>query len=150
MFLDEASYTFPLQSQIITMNSIPSHSEDLSYELSLDGEFLAVHCPQKYPNCLWIFDLKGFRLKALLLQMKHIQNFTWHPSKNILTTATGSDHVYFWQPDGAHCIPYPRDTENINQGNNNINIKSLKWMKNETTLLMNGNDQFCLGLPEIL
>ena len=139
---DEASYTFPLQSQIVT-SSTSTSTEELRFELSSDGEFLAVHHPIKYSNCIWVFDLKAFRLKALLLQMKPIQDFLWHPSKTVLTAATGSDHVYFWQPDGTHCIPYP-------DGAANFPIKSLKWMKNQKTILMNGNDKFCLGLPEIL
>ena len=145
LFLDEASYTFPLQSQIVTTTASNS-TEELRYEMSHDGEFLTVHQPQKYSNCLWVFDLKRFRLKALLVQMKPIQDFTWHPSRNVLTVAIGSEHVYFWQPDGTHCIPYPRDVENCG----NFNIKSLHWMKNQKTILMNGNDKFCLGLPEIL
>ena len=99
-------------------------------ELITTVNSLAVHHPQKYSNCIWIFDLKGFRLKALLVQMKPVQDFTWHPSRNVLTTAIGSEHVYFWQPDGTHCIPYPRDTENFNE-NNNFTIKSLKWMENQ-------------------
>jgi len=147
LFVDEASYTFPLQSQIVTC-AISSSNEESRYELSFDGEFLAVHHPVKYSNCIWIFDLKAFRLKALLHQLKAVQDFLWHPSRNVLTIAIGSDHVYFWQPDGTHCIPYPR--ENISEGSNNFNIKSLKWMKNQNTLLMNSNDKFCLGLPEII
>ena len=114
------------------------------YELSHDGEYLAVHHPQKYSNSLWIFDLKAFRLKALLLQIKPIQDFIWHESRNVLTVATGSDHVYFWQPDGTHCIPYPRDNTD------HFWIKRLKWMKNQKTIMMNGNESFSLGLPEIL
>lgn len=132
------------------MTSATSNTnEELRYELSFDGEFLAVHHPSKYSNCIWIFDLKAFRLKALLVQLKPIQDFLWHHDRNVLTTAIGSEHVYFWQPDGTHCIPYPRD--NMSEGEaNNFNIKSLKWMKNQNTLLMNSNDKFCLGLPEIL
>lgn len=145
MFVDEASYTFPLQSQIVT-TAISDSNGELRYELSFDGEFLAVHHPFKYSNCVWIFDLKALRLKALLHQLKPIQDFLWHPSRNVLTIAIGSDHTYFWQPDGTHCIPYPR--ENINEGN--FSIKSLKWMKPQNTLLMNSTDKFCLGLPEIL
>lgn len=147
-YIDEASYTFPLQSQIVT-SSTSTSTDDLRYELSHDGEFLAVHHPQKYSNCIWIFDLKCFRLKALLVQMKPVQDFTWHPGRNVLTTAIGSEHVYFWQPDGTHCIPYPRDTENFNESNN-FTIKSLKWMENQKTILMNGSESFCLGQPEIL
>lgn len=145
ILLDEASYTFPLQSQIITTATVNNNSADnFRFELSFDGEYLAVHHPIKYSNCVWIFDLKLFKLKALLHQMKPIQDFVWHPSKNVLTVAIGSDHVYFWQPDGTHCIPYPRDTQD------HFIIKSLKWMKNQKTILMNGNEKFCLGLPEIL
>lgn len=149
--LDEASYTFPLQSQIVTSSSISNNSnEEIAYEISFDGEFLAVHHPIKYSHCVWIFDLKSFRLKALLLQMKPIQNFIWHSRKNVLTVAIGSDHVYFWQPDGTHCIPYPRQPDSNFEDENLFTIKSLKWMKNQRTILMNGNENFCLGLPEIL
>lgn len=149
MFVDEASYTFPLQSQIVTTSTnsyLSEESREIRYELSFDGEYLAVHHPIKYSNCIWVFDLKGFRLKALLLQMRPIQDFIWHPSKNVLTSTIGSEHVYFWQPDGTHCIPYPRQQEEQEP----FSIKSVKWMKNQRTILMNGNENFCLGLPEIL
>ena len=144
--VDEASYTFPLQSQLVTGSSSASVvDESLRYELSFDGEYLALHHPIKYSNCVWIFDLKQFKLKAMLLQLRPIQDFCWHSSKNVLTCAIGSDHVYFWQPDGTHCIPYPST-----DSTSNPNIKSIKWMKNQRTILMNGNESFCLGIPEIL
>lgn len=158
MFLDEASYSFPLQSQIITTATaaVPLTDESvLRYELSFDGEYLAVHHPIKYSNCVWIFDLKQFRLKALLLQLRPIQDFCWHASKNVLTCAIGSEHVYFWQPDGTHCIPYPSNNVNFENNDNSstsstATIKSVKWLKNQKTILMNGNNSFCLGIPEIL
>lgn len=143
--LDEASYTFPLQSQIVTTAIMSAGINDLSYELSFDGEFLAVHDRFRYSNCVWVFDLKAFRLKALLIQLKSVQMFLWHPEKNVLTVATGSENVYFWQPDGTHCIPYPEEEEE-----NKMSVKALKWMTNQQTILMHGNDKFCIGLPEIL
>lgn len=155
IILDEASYTFPLQSQMVSTSS--SHNNNIKfndprYEISFDGEYLAVHDANKYPNCLWIFDLKAFKLKALLVQLKSIQDFLWHPNKNVLTAAIGSDHIYFWQPDGTHCIPHPIENKDVKSSN--VSLKSVKWIKNQQKnvmmLLMSGNDNFCLGVPEIL
>lgn len=115
--------------------------QPLSYALSQDGDFLALHQPAKYPNCLWIFDLRGFKLKAVLLQQKAITDYSWNVRENVLAIATGSDHVYFWQPDGTHCIPYP---------SNDFAIKAVQWHRNARTMLLSGGNAFCLGIPDIL
>ncbi len=113
----------------------------MSFALSFDGEFLALHQPAKYPNCLWIFDLRCFRLKAVLVQCRAISDFTWNRKENVLALATGSENVYFWQQDGTHCIPYPSA---------DASIRSIKWHSNAKTMLFSGNNAFCLGIPDIL
>lgn len=140
IFLDDASYTFPLQSQILIPSGKALESS-MSFALSFDGEFLAVHQPSKYPNCLWIFDIRCFRLKAVLVQLKAITDYSWNRKENVLSLATGSENVYFWQPEGTHCIPYP---------SSEFSVRSIQWHINAKTMLFSGGNSFCLGIPDIL
>lgn len=149
-----------MQSQILSP-AVKTGDAHLRYALSSDGEFLAMHhsgnCPTrecvftdltrcristgKYPTCLWIFDLKCFRLKALLVQLKPIIDFSWHPTEALLALCINSDHVYFWQESGTHCVPYP---------SSDFGVKSVQWHVNRRTMLLVGPEAYCLGIPDIL
>jgi hypothetical protein len=129
-----------LQSQLVSSATTKSEAS-LSCKLNWTGELLAVHHRGKYPCAVWIFDLKAFRLKALLLQLQPVTDFGWHQRQPLLTLCTGSDHVFLWQPEGTHCIPYP---------SSGLRIEKTQWHANAHTMLLCGPDACCLGNPDVL
>ena len=76
-----------------------------------------------------------------MVQCRAITDFSWNRKENTLALATGSGNVYFWQTDGVHCIPYPSAE---------ASIRSIQWHRNAKTMLFSGNNDFLLGIPDIL
>lgn len=74
-----------------------------------------------------------------------IKDFDWHPELSILGLVTGSDYIYFWQPEGCHCIPEPFvDHEDRCS-------KTFKWNRlGGNMMLLAGPSACCLAIPDFI
>lgn len=73
-----------------------------------------------------------------------VREFDWHPERAILGLVTGSEYVYFWKPEGCHCIPQPFEDEERCS-------RYFEWGSTETSLMfMAGQNSCCLAVPDFI
>lgn len=114
---------------------------DVNVSFSSDSMLLAVVAPA-LPNHLWIYHIPSLTFVAVLSQLSPITGFCWHPRKPLLTLLTGSDFVYFWQPEGCHCIPQPFEESTCS--------RTVNWVGDVDLMLLTGPSDCCLAHPEWL
>ncbi len=116
----------------------------LNVTFSYDAMYLAVHS-STFPNHLWIYSLREMSFIAVLCQLPSngpIKDFDWHPELPYLGLVTGSEYIYFWQPEGCHCIPQPFEKDERCS-------RTFKWATCENgMLLLAGENSCCLAIPE--
>ena len=120
----------------------------LQTKFSCDAHFLAIHSSY-FPDYLWIYSIPSLAFTAVLCQLPRsagsVKDFDWHPELPLLSLVTGSEHVYFWQPEGCHCIPQPFEDaeERCTRG--------VVWSRSEQSLmLLAGPMNCCLAVPDFV
>jgi len=137
-----------LQSKTASQSLAPT----INAKFSHDSCYLAIQS-SLFPNHLWIYFLPDLSFIAVLCQLptivqntgSSIKSFDWHPQQALLGMVTGSDYVYFWQPEGCHCIPQPYSDPEERCS------RSFEWSHCENNLmLLSGVSACCLAVPDFI
>lgn len=148
-----------LQGKASAQPTIPG----LQAKFSADSKHLAIHsCTflflylmaiifiALFPNHLWIYHVPELTFVAVLCQLPNgpsgsIKDFDWHPDLSILGLVTGSDYIYFWQPEGCHCIPQPfSDPEDRCS-------RTFEWNRHGCNMmLLAGPSACCFAIPDFI
>lgn len=103
---------------------------------------------ENHPRCIWIWDIAGPRLQALLVLRSPVSNLVWRPVANkingdedILTFVTSGPYVYFWSPQSG-----VRKVDHSLSGDILLthNVSTLKWSSSGSHLLLKGRDAVSL------
>lgn len=157
----ESGYDLML-NELASRPSAQAPATSVQAKFSFDSKLMAIHscihhpfntfkpsCVALFPNHLWIYSVLDMTFMAVLCQLPSsptgsIKSFDWHPQQNILGLVTGSDYVYFWQPEGCHCIPQPyTDPEERCS-------RTFEWNPRVESglMLLAGGNSCCLAMPD--
>ncbi|KAG7163726.1 WD repeat-containing protein WRAP73-like [Homarus americanus] len=112
---------------------------------SRDNRYLATR-NDNMPATIWIWSVPKLSLKAVLVHVNPVKEFTWDPRQPRLALCTGSNHVYFWSPFGCLTVAIP--------GAPTLQISSLRWHPSGSSIALMGRDQFSVcffdGQPKMM
>jgi WD40 repeat protein len=84
---------------------------------SFDGRYLASR-NDNMPLVVWVWDTQELSLVSVLIQLAPIQQLQWSPRSLTLAIITGSQRVYFWNPQGASWMNVPLE---------HFSVRSCRW-----------------------
>ena len=109
-------------------------------EWSHDGQFIASR-NDNMPNTVWIWEIQSLTLKAILLHMQPVKNFSWCPKNNDLAICTANGKIFFWSAEGASVCDVPYEGRNFN-------VTNLEWSSNGAFLLLFDKNECLIVYPQ--
>ena len=91
------------------------------------------------PYTVWIWDVSKMQPISIISCNTHIKSLKWNNKNNVLSIASGTDRILFWDSKG--CVG---DCAFTFQGKK-INIQSFKWSSDGTKMVIYEKNQFAFA-----